>query len=78
MSQTTPSDVLARLSVDELWHELMRAQAKISAYRSWIRDGSLSIERVDAYAREIAYWVDEACAIAEELRSRGVDPGWEL
>lgn len=78
MSQTTPSSVLAQLSESDLFHELARCQAKIAAYRSWIREGSLSIERVDAYAREIAYWVDEACAIADELRQRGVDPGWEL
>lgn len=78
MSKPTPADVLARLSKEDLFHELARCQAKITAYRSWIRDGSLSIERVDSYAREIAYWVDEACAIADELRSRGVDPGWEL
>ena len=78
MSRPTPADLLAVLREADLFHELARCQAKIAAYRAWIRDGSLSIERVDAYAREIAYWVDEACAIADELRSRGVDPGWEL
>lgn len=60
----------------QLWQSFTWAVAHIKAYREKIRQGDVSIERVDAYAREISYYAEEALCMSEELRSRGFETGW--
>lgn len=77
MTKEVQTDWFATFSTDQLWLYLTRVRANIRAYRERIRDGGISLERLDAYAREISYWSEEGETLAEELKRRGLDPGWE-